>query len=613
MGYEEGKSAREGAVDPERAELDLRDLFVLHPSDGQGISVLDSLEDLISIQDVYYRVIFQNSAHRTFFGTHVGSYCYEAYRQRDEVCSDCPLAGAIATGRPRSNERMLTGPDGRRVHLEVTSSPLRNGEGVLIGGIQLSRNVTERRLAAHRLRDSYAELDQIFNTAAGGMRLIDGSGRILKINSAFAAMAGIRPEDAVGRQCYEVFPGPACHTSECAMRRITGGGEPRIEAEFAKTKCDGGKLICLLTATPFLSAEGEFLGIVEDFRDITERKKAEDALKLNESRLEALLQLKEMQIKSEVDITDFALEEAVRLTGSIGGYLHFFNEEYQTIELHSWSKAVLAACKAAEIQHYPLDDAGVWADSIRLRRAVIHNDYQGLPHKRGYPAGHFHVTRHLGVPIFDNEKIVGVTGVANKAEPYDDSDVRQITLFMESMWAILKQRRGAQERERLILELRSLSITDELTGLHNRRGFYSFADHEIKTANRDGRGFYLLYVDLDGLKKINDDQGHEEGDKILISAAELLMETFRGSDIIARMGGDEFVIMPIRPETGDIGLVVSRLQTKIKEHNLRQPAGRRISMSVGGAFYDPSSPCSLDALLTIADNAMYEAKRDKKK
>jgi hypothetical protein len=196
------------------------------------------------------------------------------------------------------------------------------------------------------------------------------------------------------------------------------------------------------------------------------RKLVEEEFRLNEERLMALLKISRLEFKSEREITDFALEEAVRLTRSKGGYLHFFNEDEQTIQLYSWSKDVLKTCTAKPDHHYPLDAAGVWADSVRFRREVIHNDYQSLANKKGYPEGHFHLMRHLGIPIFDGNRIVGVTGVGNKEEQYDESDARQITLFMNSMWGIMKQRHSEQERERLILELKdAIAKVKTLSGL----------------------------------------------------------------------------------------------------------------------------------------------------
>ena len=172
-------------------------------------------------------------------------------------------------------------------------------------------------------------------------------------------------------------------------------------------------------------------------------------LKQNEERLESLLALSKMTKISEREIREFALESVVSLTKSKAGYLHFVNKDQKTIELVSWSKGALKLCTAEKTSHYPIDQAGIWADSVRLRKPVVHNDYQNMHEKMGYPEGHFQVIRHLSAPIFDSDKIVAVAGVGNKETPYDDFDLRQTLLFMNSMWTILKQRRSADEIKRL--------------------------------------------------------------------------------------------------------------------------------------------------------------------
>jgi len=180
----------------------------------------------------------------------------------------------------------------------------------------------------------------------------------------------------------------------------------------------------------------------------------EESLRLNEQRLESLLKLTLMKFSAEKDIMSFALEEAVRLTKSTGGYLHFFNEDEQTIQIQLWSEDVMRTCAATGDDHYPINKAGIWADSVRLRRPVIHNDYQNMPGKKGYPEGHFNLIRHLGVPIFDSEHLVGISGVGNKEEPYNEIDANQVSLFMNSMWKIVQQRKNDEERKALVRELR---------------------------------------------------------------------------------------------------------------------------------------------------------------
>ena len=168
-------------------------------------------------------------------------------------------------------------------------------------------------------------------------------------------------------------------------------------------------------------------------------------LKQNEARLESLLALSQLTGVSEREIREFALESVVSLTQSKAGYLHFVNEDHKTIELASWSKGALRLCTAEKTTHYPIDKAGIWADSVRMRIPVVHNDYQNMHDRKGYPEGHFQVNRHLSVPIFDSEKIVAVAGVGNKEAPYDDFDLRQTLLFMNSMWTILRQKKAVEE------------------------------------------------------------------------------------------------------------------------------------------------------------------------
>jgi signal transduction histidine kinase/response regulator RpfG family c-di-GMP phosphodiesterase len=183
----------------------------------------------------------------------------------------------------------------------------------------------------------------------------------------------------------------------------------------------------------------------ELIKQISERERVEKELKLDEERLEALLKLNLMKDVTEKKLFNFALEECVRLTRSKVGYFHFVNEDQKMLRLFSWSKDVLNECTAGKALHYPISEAGVWADCIRLRQPVIHNDYRNLPDKRGLPEGHFPVKRHMSVPVFEEDKIVAVVGVGNKEENYDQSDVRQLSLFMNSMWEILKRKQVEEE------------------------------------------------------------------------------------------------------------------------------------------------------------------------
>jgi diguanylate cyclase (GGDEF)-like protein len=159
-------------------------------------------------------------------------------------------------------------------------------------------------------------------------------------------------------------------------------------------------------------------------------------------------------------------------------------------------------------------------------------------------------------------------------------------------------------------ELQSLALTDDLTGLYNRRAFLALATQQVKLVRRQGGGLLLFFVDIDRLKEINDSFGHREGDFAIIRAAEALEKSFRDSDIVARLAGDEFAALAIEVSAKDQEVILRRLAK-----NLRKSSGDDyrcpLSISVGVARLDPNSFMSIGQLMEQADAAMYQEKRKK--
>ena len=168
--------------------------------------------------------------------------------------------------------------------------------------------------------------------------------------------------------------------------------------------------------------------------------------------------------------------------------------------------------------------------------------------------------------------------------------------------------RYAIQRQRLLIEMHRRSLVDDLTGLHNRRGFEEQATRQIRLARRRGRGMALLFADIDHFKEINDRWGHGEGDRALTEVADLMRASFRESDILARLGGDEFVMIPIDALPPDNQIPQQRLLQKIEERNARTDRPYTLSLSIGTTLYDPAQPRSLWELVTAADMDMYRQK-----
>ena len=152
-------------------------------------------------------------------------------------------------------------------------------------------------------------------------------------------------------------------------------------------------------------------------------------------------------------------------------------------------------------------------------------------------------------------------------------------------------------------------MRDELTGLYNRRGFLDLARQQLAIAGQMARPALLFFVDLNGMKQINDQLGHEQGDRALVETADVLRTTFRGSDILARLGGDEFVALLMDSNSVQLSTFTERVEREIEARNAAPDRAYRLSASIGCAPFDPSSPTSIDALLARADALMYEQKR----
>ena len=149
--------------------------------------------------------------------------------------------------------------------------------------------INRQRRAEEATKEAYAELNQVCETAADGMRIIGRDFNVLRVNDTFAKLSGVSKEEAVGRKCYEVFHGPLCHTPGCPLARVIAG-EDRIECEVEKEDRDGLKIPCILTATPFCEPGGDVIGIVEDFKDISERKRVYETVRQSEEKYSILVE-----------------------------------------------------------------------------------------------------------------------------------------------------------------------------------------------------------------------------------------------------------------------------------------------------------------------------------
>lgn len=329
-------------------------------------------------------------------------------------------------------------------------------------------DVTERVRVEQALRENLAQLTALIEGLQQGVLFENEMRYVLYTNQAFCDLFSVpSPEMMIGADC------TAAAEMSKSLFSDPEGFIQGITACLAAQKVVRNEVLSLADGRVWerdyvpVTLDGERHGHLWLYRDVTGQTRGREALQLNAERMETLLRLNQMRDSALEAIMDFALEAAVRLTRSEIGYLAFVNEDETVLTMHAWSKTVMEECALTDKpQIYPLETTGLWGEAVRQRRPIVINDYAAPnPWKKGYPAGHVTLRRHVNVPIFSGDHIVIVAGVANKPHDYDETDVRQLTLLMEGVWRLIAWRRTEEalrvslEKYRVLFESFPLGIT----------------------------------------------------------------------------------------------------------------------------------------------------------
>jgi len=168
------------------------------------------------------------------------------------------------------------------------------------------------------------------------------------------------------------------------------------------------------------------------------------------------------------------------------------------------------------------------------------------------------------------------------------------------------------ERHDILQSMYRTTIIDELTGLYNRRGLHTLGNQQVELAKRHDDDIFIFYLDLDGMKSINDTLGHEFGDKALIDTSNIMHKTFRTTDILSRIGGDEFVVVVVKAQHEFIPIIIQRLKEYIAGMNSSNKK-YNLSISIGVSKVDLNNESPLDDAIQDADKEMYRSKLKNKK
>jgi PAS domain S-box-containing protein len=325
--------------------------------------------------------------------------------------------------------------------LDVTIFPIKDLKGKVTNAVIQHIDITDKKLAEEALSISEEKYRSLIENQTELVSRFTPDGTFIFVNDVYCHFFGKTKDELIGKKW---FPIPIDEDLTIIQGKLQtlSPTNPIAIIENRVVSSKGDIHWMQFVNRGFFDLHGNLMEIQSVGRDITERKRAEEELRLNESRLSSLLELSRMTNQPIQALTEFTLEKAIELTRSTIGYLSFLNEDETVLTMYSWSRQSMQECMIQQKPLvYPVETTGLWGEAVRQRKPVITNDYQAPnPLKKGYPEGHVHVTRHMNIPLFDGDKIVIVAGVGNKAEPYDDSDIQQLTILMDGMWKIIKRK-----------------------------------------------------------------------------------------------------------------------------------------------------------------------------
>ena len=503
------------------------------------------------------------------------------------------FAECVTGGRTVEGEATCVMPDRSELPVRYKLVPARL-DGTIVGVITFARDIRDLRAAESAFMKSEQQFRSLFEQHPDALAIQDLEGRFIRINAALTALTGFTPDDLIGRT-----PGLLTGESDSELERILAGVKNGETVEFERVlhKRDGGAMNIVGRAVP-LTAGGAVWGYCGITRDVTEERRRERESARAAQRIGDLYRVAAASMTTDEKVTA-TLDLARRELGANVGFVGRFNDGVMDIthvsgdDTTSFEAGVSFPIDETLARHVvEATDAFVIDDLTRVSFATI------LAGKRA------RWRAFVGLPLVADGTYFGaagfLTGVSDvRLSPTDREYVRAIGALIGSA-----VQQGLREKR-----LDTLAFHDALTGLPNRALLGDRLERALFAARRNRRSFAVHYVDIDHFKTINDTYGHHVGDGVLVAVAGWLQSNLRDSDTVARIGGDEFVVL--QPDIDDVRQAEDVAERIVTIHDAPLTVGNasiHVRLSVGVAVY-PGAGNSPVELLRAADTTLYEVKK----
>jgi diguanylate cyclase (GGDEF)-like protein/PAS domain S-box-containing protein len=503
----------------------------------------------------------------------------------------------------------------------VTVVPVHHECGVIIAGMAMVYDVTAHKRDQDALREQTLVFHSTLEHMREGVLMVNSQRELAVFNQAAKSLLRAPPhakdlQDALENLRFFESDGVTPMPAEQEPLRRALRGESSFPSDVVLRSSDGSQPVHLhVTVDPIVDEQGVLLGSVTVMHDVTAQRTAELSARAQAASVELLQGIAEAANTTHTthDAFQAALDRVCAFMSWPVG--HVYLVQGKTLKTSGWwhddEPARFAGFRArTSAMEFTLDvgmigqvlgsGLATWLSDLSDQRTFL----------RSASAMDAGLNSGFAFPVLIEEEVVAV--LEFYSERREEADLRLLSMMANigtQLGRVVERERARKAAEERADAIRSQSIRDELTGLYNRRGFLELARQQLRIAQREERSALLFFVDLNGMKQINDELGHDEGDRALIDTADVLREIFRLNDVVSRLGGDEFVALMIDADVAQVEVFAARIRQAMATRNAQGLRRYRLSASVGASPYDADRGQTIESLLAHADTLMYEQKR----
>jgi len=542
--------------------------------------------------------LFGYNSSEDILGKNISQHLYFAPEDRKKYFKELEKN----KGNLKDFELTLKKKDGSPLVISDTSHYYYDKEGNIAGVEGIFVDIAERKKVEENLRKSQQEFTSLFKSSPEALVYVDEKSNILDINSQFTKLFGYTLEEIKGRNINDgmVYPQDKIEKAEYLYQKSLLSSYYNYES--IRKKKNGFLFPVSISGSPVV-IEGKLKGRIVSYRDITQDKQNEKLQQVlyNISKaanspisLGQLYKTIHQELGNIMDTTNFFIALVDYQKDEV--YFPYFVDEkdkdFPIINFSETNSLTVYVIKT---------DQPLLVDYKKLKKMIAQRELHvvgSITDKSIW----------LGVPLKVEDRVIGAMAVQSYTDSklYSKKDIKIMEFVSEQVATAI-------ERKRMEEELKRLAHYDILTGVYNRGYGLELLQRQLKLSKRDKSPLLLAYGDLDNLKDINDEFGHEEGDRAMVQVAKLFKSILREVDIITRMGGDEFLLIFLDSSLNEIPIIRKRLSNELARLNQISKKPYKIGFSTGFSNYDPANPQPMDELIRIADQMMYEEKKSKNK